>query len=203
MMTVKRSATAEKILQQSAELFAEKGYDALSLRDIANACEMKAPSLYNHFKDKETLYRAVLQTVFAKQSPQLLSCFHTDELPEIQLKKFIHTACLAISEDSVFSSLFLRELLSAEDQYLQYLAEEVMAETCQAIHDVLVKIEPKCDSHFMTTSLVGLIVFQFQMNKMRPFMSGSEPKHSETTYITEQIEKLIFNQIAAIKTDPS
>ena len=199
MMPAKRSATAEKILVQSAELFAQKGYDALSLRDIANACGMKAPSLYNHFKDKETLYRAVLQTVFSKQAPQLLSCFQTDALPEIQLKHFIHTACLAISKDSVFSSLFLRELISSEGLYVQFLAEEVMAETCQAIHDVLIKIEPKCDSHFMTTSLVGLIVFQFQMNKMRPFMSGSEPKHSETAYIAEQIEKLIFNQIGAIK----
>lgn len=200
MMSAKRSVTAEKILQQSAELFAEKGYDALSLRDIANACGMKAPSLYNHFKDKETLYRAVLQTVFAKQAPQLLSCFQADESPEEQLKNFIHTACLAVSKDSIFSSLFLRELLSSEGQYIQFLAEEVMSETCEAIHDVLVKIEPKCDSHFMTTSLVGLIVFQFQMNKMRPFMSGSEPKHTDVAYITEQIERMIFNQIAAIKT---
>lgn len=199
MMSAKRSATAEKILLQSAELFAEKGYDALSLRDIANACGMKAPSLYNHFKDKETLYRAVLQTVFSKQAPQLLSCFKTNELPEVQLKNFIRTACLVISENAVFRRLFLRELLSVEDRYIQFLAEEVMAETCQAIHDVLLKIEPKCDSHFMTTSLMGLIFFQFQMNKMRPFMSGSEPKHSETPYIAEQIERFIFNQIAAIK----
>jgi hypothetical protein len=31
-------------------------------------------------------------------------------------------------------------------------------------------------------------------------MSGSEPKHTEVAYITEQIESMIFNQIAAIKT---
>jgi AcrR family transcriptional regulator len=198
MMTAKRSDTAEKILKISAQLFADKGYDAVSLRDIANACGIKAPSLYNHFKDKQTLYRSVLQSVFAKQAPQFLSCFQSEESPEQQLKNFIHSACFAIAEEAIFRHLFQRELLSADDQHLQFLAEEVMAETCQEIHDVLLKIEPTCDSHFMTTSLVGLMFFQFQMNKMRPFMAGSEPKHSNTAYITAQIEKLIFNQIRAV-----
>lgn len=199
-MIKKPTTTADKIVQLSAELFAEKGYDALSLRDIALACDMKAPSLYNHFKDKETLYRAVLQRVFSQQAPLLLNCFKTNEPPEQQLKNFISSACSAMSKSVVFRNLFLRELVSANEQYVQYLAQEVMAETCRMIHDALFKIEPKCDAHFMTTSLVGLMFFHFQINKMRPFMLNSEPKHLDSVYISKQIEVMLFNQIASFKT---
>ncbi len=118
-MIKKPTTTADKIVQLSAELFAEKGYDALSLRDIALACDMKAPSLYNHFKDKETLYRAVLQRVFSQQAPLLLNCFKTNEPPEQQLKNFISSACSAMSKSVVFRNLFLRELVSANEQYVQ------------------------------------------------------------------------------------
>ncbi|MCZ6829981.1 MAG: helix-turn-helix domain containing protein [Gammaproteobacteria bacterium] len=55
-----RKATAERILDAAEDLFAEKGYAATSLGDVADAVGIRSPSLYNHFRNKEALYGAVL-----------------------------------------------------------------------------------------------------------------------------------------------
>ena len=54
-------STAVRILDAAEDLFAEKGYSATSLGDVADRVGIRSPSLYNHFKNKEALYRAVLE----------------------------------------------------------------------------------------------------------------------------------------------
>jgi AcrR family transcriptional regulator len=58
--TVKRP-TAERILDAAEDLFAEKGYSATSLGEVADRVGIRSPSLYNHFRNKEALYSAVLE----------------------------------------------------------------------------------------------------------------------------------------------
>lgn len=54
-------STAEKVLDAAEDLFAEKGYDATSLGDVADRVGIRSPSLYNHFRNKDALYTAVLE----------------------------------------------------------------------------------------------------------------------------------------------
>ena len=49
------------ILNTSAKLFSQQGYNGVSIRDIANACGMTNAALYYHFKNKEDLFLAMLQ----------------------------------------------------------------------------------------------------------------------------------------------
>jgi len=55
------SDTRERILDTAEALFAEKGFAATSVREIAAACSLTPASLYNHFDGKEALYSAVLE----------------------------------------------------------------------------------------------------------------------------------------------
>ncbi|MGB9801103.1 MAG: TetR/AcrR family transcriptional regulator [Thermanaerothrix sp.] len=50
----------QKILNESTRLFVRRGYDGVSIRDIAEACQMTKAALYYHFEDKEHLLAAVL-----------------------------------------------------------------------------------------------------------------------------------------------
>ena len=52
--------TVERILDAAEPLFAERGYEGASLREIARQAGIQQPGLYNHFRSKEALYAAVL-----------------------------------------------------------------------------------------------------------------------------------------------
>ncbi|MCB1701715.1 MAG: TetR/AcrR family transcriptional regulator [Pseudomonadales bacterium] len=64
-------STAERILDAAENLFAEKGYSATSLGDVADRVGIRSPSLYNHFKNKEALYEAVLERLLTDFSAPL------------------------------------------------------------------------------------------------------------------------------------
>ncbi len=53
--------TREIILMEALKLFANKGYAAVSMRDIATAVGIRASSIYHHFSGKGELFEALIQ----------------------------------------------------------------------------------------------------------------------------------------------
>ena len=53
--------TRELILQTALKLFSQKGFEAVSVRDIAAELELTAPALYVHFKSKQNILEAILR----------------------------------------------------------------------------------------------------------------------------------------------
>ena len=53
---MKAEHTKERILSQALTLFAQKGYEAVSVEEIAAAVGIKAPSLYKHYKGKRDIF---------------------------------------------------------------------------------------------------------------------------------------------------
>lgn len=188
---MKKINTKQRILQTASELFASKGYDVLSMRDIAAACNIKAPSLYNHFKDKQAIYHACLHFIFKEQGAELTQCLKTTEPAKQRLNQFIELACQQVANNDIFRQLFIRELLVQEDPHIKFIAEEVMADTCNTLHDVFIEIDPECDPHFLTTSLMALLFFHFQITPLRPYLPGSHQDSQSFSYISEGIKKNI------------
>ncbi len=56
----KGERTALRIMDVAEELFSQRGYDGVSLRQIATGAGIREPGLYNHFSSKAALYEAVL-----------------------------------------------------------------------------------------------------------------------------------------------
>jgi len=63
--------TSERILDAAEDFFAAKGYSATSLGEVADVVGIRSPSLYNHFRNKEALYGAVLDRLIEKFSAPL------------------------------------------------------------------------------------------------------------------------------------
>ena len=55
-------STKERILDAALTLFAENGYDGTSVEQIANIVGIKAPSLYKHYKGKEDILNALIDS---------------------------------------------------------------------------------------------------------------------------------------------
>ncbi|NPV78396.1 MAG: TetR/AcrR family transcriptional regulator [Anaerolineae bacterium] len=50
----------QRILEEAARLFVERGYNGISMREISEALKVSKAALYYHFKDKEALLLAIL-----------------------------------------------------------------------------------------------------------------------------------------------
>lgn len=52
--------TKDKIKYEALSLFSERGFDAVSVRDIAQAVGIKESSLYNHYKNKMEIFDCIV-----------------------------------------------------------------------------------------------------------------------------------------------
>jgi AcrR family transcriptional regulator len=67
-------STRDKIIQNALLLFARKGYQAVSVQEIARAVGIRAPSLYNHFDSKRAIFDAIIHDmtkIYHQQAAQI------------------------------------------------------------------------------------------------------------------------------------
>jgi AcrR family transcriptional regulator len=58
-----------QIIDNATALFAERGFDGVTTREIAIACDVSEAALYKHFESKEQLYDQVLKSIIASFNP--------------------------------------------------------------------------------------------------------------------------------------
>jgi len=79
-------STKEVILDTAIELFAVKGYNRVSIREIAQAVGIKGSSIYNHFESKEAILDNVLR-LYKDESDRHFGSYYQD----MNLDKLIET----------------------------------------------------------------------------------------------------------------
>jgi AcrR family transcriptional regulator len=70
--------TKPKISEIALHLFAERGYAAVSMRQIASKVGLQAGALYNYFPDKQT----ILADLLRNHMENLLQTWHKQKLPQ-------------------------------------------------------------------------------------------------------------------------
>ena len=75
--------TAKRVLKEALTLFAHHGYAAVSMRQIAGACNLQVGALYNHFPTKQSILQGLMET----HMEELLSAFGQFPLPDDPAKK--------------------------------------------------------------------------------------------------------------------
>jgi len=65
-----REEIRTKIIDVAREMFAAEGYDAVTMRRIADKIEYSPTAIYFHFKDKDALIREICDTDFARLAEQ-------------------------------------------------------------------------------------------------------------------------------------
>jgi len=84
-----KSETRNHILNTAASLFVVEGYEGISMREIAAACQISKAGLYYHFKDKEDLFLAVLYDHLSTFEVLLTEIKSKSESARDSLSKFI------------------------------------------------------------------------------------------------------------------
>lgn len=83
--------TKERITEEALTLFAENGFDGTSVDQIAQRVGIKAPSLYKHYKGKDDILNAIIDSAEARYEEFFGSDRNVGNLPETK-EAFIQMA---------------------------------------------------------------------------------------------------------------
>ncbi len=89
-------STKEKILDAALTLFAENGYDGTSVEQIASIVGIKAPSLYKHYKGKEDILNALIDSAEVRYEEMFGSENNIGKIP-LSREEFIKVTMERIS----------------------------------------------------------------------------------------------------------
>lgn len=136
----------EEILKNATRLFAAKGFDGTSLKDISDAVGVRKPSLLYHFSSKEKLRLAVLARLLDRWNdvlPRLLmAAAGGDKRFEIVMDEVVGF----FAEDADRARLLVREILDRPAD-MQRRLESYVRPWVKVVADYIVKGQERGEVH--------------------------------------------------------
>lgn len=81
----------EMIIARAAQLFANRGYPATSMNQVAEACGLSKATLYHYYKDKYTLLVSIAETHVSRLEGIVSEVLEECEAPDQQLRMLIRS----------------------------------------------------------------------------------------------------------------
>ncbi len=153
------SRTRARIEAEAIALFAAKGVDATSIRDIAQACGVVEGALYRHFRSKDELVRQVFLDRYAALAREVMATLERG-LPFAAMVEWLVRRFATLFEDdrALFTFLFVNQ-----HRHMAEVPAEPDGNPVEAIKRVFaVAIEreeiPPADPDLLAALALGLVV---------------------------------------------
>jgi len=153
--------TRDRIIKAAERLFAERGYDATSIRAIVAKARVNQAAINYHFDGKDGLYREVLRGAFRALTEQQLE--HADEMKamsrEAALAEFIRRQLrplLGRDEYSRHMRILNWETVRPTAVFRKLLSEEAAPFMGLAV-ELVRRFQPEADQRTLTAAAVWLV----------------------------------------------
>jgi len=173
----------ERIISAAKKSFAEKGFSAVGIREIAKHAGINSATLYHYFKNKEELYAAVLGKTFE----EILSIMgeiarmpHTDIPDGMLIRESIYRYMDFLNDNRDFLKIMIHELNLDSDlisiiskRYMKEFfsqTEEFIAEQQEMAGDIIRQNSAK---HHLISS-IGLCVVHFLLAPILEAIEGED-----------------------------
>jgi AcrR family transcriptional regulator len=137
-MTRPAEYTRQSILNAAVHLFAEKGYQATSVRDIVAKAHVNQAAINYHFKGKDGLYFELLKMAFEKLMEQ--SGFDPEKLKSLSREEALHSfvhqqlrPLLFRDELSLYIRIFAWEGAHPSKVFLKFMAKNTISYLTAAV----------------------------------------------------------------------
>lgn len=158
--------TRERIIHAAQEIFARDGFAGAKMQEIASRVGIRRPSLFYHFKNKEALFVAAHERVFARIERLFRDSLVPTGDPLVRLDRLSRAALAVAAEEPDFARLVAR---TAVDRHPSAVA--VLRKCLQPIIDVSVEFirsqqrrgifRNDIDPFFFTFNSWGAVVLYF------------------------------------------
>ena len=151
----------ERILQAAERLFAENGYAATSVAQIAQAAGANRALLYYYFRDKRDLYWAIIQSGLEELQGVLANIGRAPGGPWERLEAFVRSYYEFLLSRHHLARMVFRELMVGNEQLglpIDAYVGENLGQVRRMIEDGLRRGQLQgCDPELTAFSLFGMI----------------------------------------------
>jgi len=154
------AGTRERVLEVAIELFSKRGFDGVSIRDVAAVTGAKLPTIYYHFGDKRGLYLEACMQLFSTWGRRREHYFVEGGLPEQRLFDYLLSLVESLKNDRTFAGLMQREILERDVKGIRRLTEAIFgrhfAEVAMMCEQIGSRGDPRLAAHTTYALVFGL-----------------------------------------------
>jgi TetR/AcrR family transcriptional regulator, regulator of cefoperazone and chloramphenicol sensitivity len=174
-----------RILETAGEVFAEKGFDAATVREICERAGVNVAAVNYYFGGKEALYVQTLECAHVcRQEQEAPADWPPGTLPAVKLKHFIHrvlTHMLLFKDEPWQSRLMTREILNPTSagkrllcdhfrqgfQQLQNILDEILPQEMPDFkrHQIGLSIMGQCSLYRGLAKVIPLVIGQDELDR--------------------------------------
>jgi len=161
-----------EILQAAIRLFSDKGYNNVSMHEIAREAEFGIGTLYKYFNNKEDLYKALIKESAEEVCHTFIQALEQEGDPLQVIKEYIAVRRKVHNENLSVVRLYFAETRGASFNIKAGLDQDILR-LCDAVMDELAsvfergikeKVFRALDPYHMALALDGIInAFHFRL----------------------------------------
>ena len=165
-------AGEQAILDAAVELFSRHGFDGVSMRTIAMQAGVSKSNIYHHFKSKEELYLAIMQSSAERFSDMVEALAEGKGSFDQRLRVFARSHLEHLFDNRMTVRLMLREVFGGEEKWRRILVDQVVGGIFQRLITIFEKgqeqglLRPGLDPSLCAMQLLGADLIYFQAYKM-------------------------------------
>lgn len=179
----------EKLLEVATELFAQKGYAAVSIRELAQSARANSAMISYYFGGKEGLYREVLEKQFSALADAVVEATSIHDTAPERFRRFSQ-ALLSINLGSPhWLRLYYAELCSPTSCYDAIIKKHVrrIADTGAGIIDAGItsgEFREDIKPTYASMAMAGMIHYFFLVRPLAENLNLSDPGQ-ETDFVQQ------------------
>jgi AcrR family transcriptional regulator len=107
---VEPGATRAAVFAAAAEAFSRRGFDGVTMDDIAHTASVNKAMIYYHFDDKLALYREIVRDMLREGGARLRAVADAEATPEEKVARFVEGFVGLTDARPYFPTMMMREI---------------------------------------------------------------------------------------------
>jgi AcrR family transcriptional regulator len=191
-----RAERRSQLLEVSRGVFAERGFEAATLEEIADRAGVSRPILYGHFGDKQRLFEAVVSAEIARVQAAVGAALVTPGEPRELLERGLRAFFAYVREHPEGHAVLTRDApIHLSDAGLGVMLDGLTADISEAIARVIrgLGLDPS-PAPIYANALIGLGAHVGRWWREHPEVS--------LTAVTNHVTTLLWSGFGGMMNDP-
>jgi AcrR family transcriptional regulator len=203
-MSIDVETTPERVIEAAGEVFAEKGFESATVREICNRGKANLAAINYHFGDKRRLYVEAVKRAHINRAQLFpLPVWAPDTGPQQKLTDFVLTLLrrmISPSGSKWEGELMIREI-ARPTEACQELVRDYIRPTFETLGAILAELMPDATPekrHLVGFSIVGQCLhYKVTAPVTRMLVSDDEFERYEPELLADHITDLTLRGIGA------